>query len=68
MCLGMGLYTPGTVVHHKIFLSPDNIGNPDITLGWGNLMLLCADHHAEAHRQERRYAVDADGHVIIARQ
>lgn len=66
MCLGLGVYRPGTVVHHKTWLTPENISNPEITLGWGNLMLLCVDHHAEVHKKQRRYCVDADGRVICA--
>lgn len=38
----------GLIVHHKIELTPENIGNPDITLNWDNLELLCqACHNAE---------------------
>lgn len=65
MCLAMGMYRAGRVVHHIIHLNPENIGNPGITLGWDNLMLLCADHHAQVHRHnERRFFVGADGKII----
>jgi 5-methylcytosine-specific restriction endonuclease McrA len=40
---------PGVEVHHKIWLMPDNINNPDITLNWDNLILLCRKCHAEIH-------------------
>lgn len=40
---------PGIEVHHKVYLTPDNINNPDITLGWGNLELLCESCHSKEH-------------------
>ena len=40
---------PGDEVHHKVHLSPDNINNPDITLNWDNLELLCASCHSKVH-------------------
>ena len=60
-CLAKGLYTPGKVVHHKIHLNPDNITDPNITMGWENLQLLCQDCHAQVHRREKRWHFDKDG-------
>ena len=40
---------PGAEVHHKIWLTPGNINDPDITLGWSNLILLCRKCHADIH-------------------
>lgn len=40
---------PGDEVHHIIHLSPDNINNPDITLNWDNLELLCRSCHSIHH-------------------
>ena len=48
-CLSNNKYVPGEEVHHKIWLMPDNINNPDITLNWDNLILLCRKCHAEIH-------------------
>ena len=44
-----GIVTPGEIVHHKIFLTPENIGNPAVTLAVENLELLCRDCHAAKH-------------------
>ena len=66
---------PGEEVHHKIWLTPENINNPDITLNWDNLQLLCKDCHFKVHDKKqylkhptkhtaRRYAFDEDGNVI----
>lgn len=40
---------PGDEVHHKIHISPDNINNPDVTLNWNNLELLCMSCHSIHH-------------------
>lgn len=42
----------GYIVHHKIHLNPLNINNPDITLSWSNLMLLCIDCHNKEHMKK----------------
>lgn len=39
----------GRIVHHKEYLTPENIFNPEITLGWDNLELLCMDCHNFEH-------------------
>lgn len=40
---------PGDHVHHKIYLTPENINNPDITLNWEHLELLCESCHSKEH-------------------
>ncbi len=40
---------PGDEVHHKIYLTPDNINDPYITLSWDNLELLCQSCHSKEH-------------------
>ena len=61
----MGVYTPGKIVHHKIWLTPDNIHDTSITLNWDNLMLVCQDCHAKVHKTEahERYLVDEFGNI-----
>ena len=66
ICLSKGLYNPGEIVHHIKPITPENISNPEITLNWQNLKLVCAACHAEIHiRKEKRYRVDAAGRVIL---
>ena len=48
-CLRQGIYKPGVIVHHKIELDPVNIENPEISLNFENLELLCRDCHAKIH-------------------
>ena len=70
-CLAKGIITPAEVVHHKIPLTPENICNLEISLGWNNLQALCRDCHAEVHediyaaRSKRRYKIDKTGKVVI---
>ena len=63
-CLKQGIFTPGEIVHHKVKLSPDNIGEPNVTLNWSNLELVCRLCHAKIHGYKpKRYTVDTFGRV-----
>lgn len=73
-CEANGIYgIPGEIVHHKIHLTPENIGNPLIALAFSNLELVCRNCHKEIHEGEygakrkhkKRYEVDEEGHVKI---
>mgnify|MGYP000939925300 CR=1 FL=1 len=60
---------PGDEVHHKIYLNPDNINNPDITLGWNNLELLCMSCHSKEHMDKysalrEGYSFNTEGELI----
>jgi 5-methylcytosine-specific restriction enzyme A len=59
---------PGKIVHHKIYLTPDNINDPSISLNFDNLELLCQDCHNKEHhgRKATRDDVmfDSDGDLI----
>ena len=48
-CLEKDKHVPGKIVHHKEILTPENINNPDITLNWDYLELLCQDCHNKEH-------------------
>lgn len=69
-CLERGIYRPGVIVHHKIHLTPENIHNPDVTMDWGHLMLLCRDCHSEVHkgREARRFVVGKNGEIFAVGQ
>lgn len=64
-CLAKGIVKEGEEVHHKVRLIKGNINDPQITVNFDNLELLCQDcHHAE-HYGEKRYKVDkATGRVV----
>ena len=64
-CLAQGIYTPAEIVHHKVWITPENINDPAITLSWSNLKAVCSKCHAAEHRpRQRRYIVDQDGRVV----
>lgn len=43
---------PGDEVHHKTYLTLQNINDPEITLGWDNLELLCHECHTREHKSK----------------
>jgi 5-methylcytosine-specific restriction enzyme A len=61
---------PGKIVHHNIvWLTPANINDPWITLGWWNLQLVCYDCHEEVHFLKKSatregFAFDENGDLI----
>lgn len=72
-CLSRGYAEKGEIVHHRRHLTPENIGDPSVTLSFDNLELLCRKCHAEEHpeiyggRWETRVGFDADGNVYERR-
>lgn len=65
-CYSKGIIKTGEIVHHKKHIEPENLNNPEITLNFDNLELLCRDCHGEAHKsRKKRYKVEADGTVTI---
>ena len=56
----------GYLVHHKKYITPDNINNPDITLNHYNLQYLCTECHNKIHsgdKEVERYYFDSEGNV-----
>ena len=39
-------------VHHKIYLTPENVNNPEITLDFNNFELLCDVCHQREHNEK----------------
>ena len=66
-CIKRGLVSPGEIVHHKIRLTPENVGKPEISCAFDNLELLCRDCHAAEHATlQRRYRIDETGRVTTS--
>ncbi|MBQ1571005.1 MAG: HNH endonuclease [Clostridiales bacterium] len=68
-CLSRGLIVPGDIVHHKCYLSAENIDDPNISLNWDNLEYLCISCHNAIHiggKSKKRYRIDVDGKVNIS--
>lgn len=65
-CRAAGLYRPGVIVHHKDYITPENIHNPGVTLNLDNLEYLCEDCHNKEHkaRPNNRYRFDSDGKLL----
>ena len=56
---------PIAIVHHKEYLSAENINDPSVSLSFDNLEGLCDDHHNKEHKANaRRFRYDKDGRVI----
>lgn len=68
ICLSKGLIVPAEIVHHKIWLTPENINNPNVSLNWDNLQCVCRECHSKIHeshnKKNLRYRVDECGRVI----
>lgn len=63
-CLKRGQMVPGEIVHHKIYITRENIKDPEVVLNFDNLELLCRKCHAEEHAGAIiRYSVDEFGRV-----
>jgi hypothetical protein len=57
------------VVHHKIYITPLNINDPDITLNFDNLEALCHNCHNKEHKLgdfETCYAFSENGEISRA--
>lgn len=48
------------ICHHKTYLTPGNINDPDIALSWTNLEALCQDCHNKEHMQQHNKTYFAD--------
>ena len=59
----------GFFVHHKKYITIDNIHDAEITLNWDNLELLCKKCHIQEHfKQEAEYSFDENGDMIYCGQ
>lgn len=63
-CWKRGEIRPAEVVHHKVYISPENITDPSVTLNPRNLEALCRPCHEREHRRApERYEIDTMGRV-----
>lgn len=58
----------GYIVHHKRYITPQNINDPNVTLAWENLELLCQTCHNQIHHgtdvTTEGTMFDADGNLV----
>lgn len=52
----------GYIVHHKSYINESNIFNPEVTLNFDNLELLCLDCHNKEHLTSNEF--NPSGEVI----
>lgn len=69
-CLEQDRITPGYILHHEIWLTPDNINDPGVTLNWNNLKYVCQHCHNYIHMSgagpiDERYCFDESGNFIL---
>lgn len=69
-CYANGIISAGVIVHHKKYLTPENICDPMFTTDYGNLELLCMDCHNNEHHHgkkskhfQKRFLVDENGAI-----
>jgi hypothetical protein len=56
------------ICHHRKYITPANIDNPEITLNPDNLEALCADCHNKEHKGKSSTAIfDENGNMIGAK-
>jgi len=57
-----------SITHHKKYITPENISNPEVTLNWDNFESLCQDCHNREHMTSEATAngikFDANGNLI----
>lgn len=53
-CLAKGRHEPARIVHHRIHLTQENLGDPELMYGFDNLEALCIECHNTEHRRGRK--------------
>lgn len=58
----------GVICHHKKYLNPTNIHDPNIALGWDNLECLCQEcHNAEHMLKRNKIEFDDNGDIATVK-
>lgn len=61
-------YNLGDTVHHKTWLTDENVDDPEIALNEKNFCLICRDCHAKERdpkaQRTGRYYFDSDGNIV----
>lgn len=55
---------PGKICHHKIWITPQNVDDPEIVWNPKNFMCVCQECHNKIHGGQRKTRFDEDGHVV----
>lgn len=60
-CLKKGKVEPGKILHHTVYLTPDNINDPSISLNWDLLEYVCQDCHNREHHEKYSPTIEGLG-------
>ena len=60
-CLCKGKIVSGYILHHKTYITPTNINDPNVTLNWDNLEYVCKRCHDNEHGVGRENKTVRDG-------
>lgn len=59
---------PAKIVHHKTYINPNNVTDPNILYDWANLEALCQTCHTQEHHSNKNTAeglkFDANGNLV----
>lgn len=63
----------GDIVHHKCYITPQNINDPEVTLNWSNLEVLCQKCHNREHFEKYSWTregliFDENGDLVEVRK
>lgn len=61
---------PAKICHHRIYINPKNVNDPDITLNVDNLECLCQDCHNKEHSLKHDVLVfnSSDGSCMTVKE
>lgn len=63
-CKKNGKIVTADIVHHKEYITSENINDESITLNWDNLESLCIECHNKEHFLKPTTQFSTDGHPI----
>ena len=67
-CAAVGIIKPAKQVHHRIWLTDENLQDPSVALASENLEALCDECHAREHHAQSEVAdglqFNADGDLV----
>lgn len=61
---------PASIVHHKRYITPENVNDPSVTLNFDNFEALCSECHNVEHfgagATAEGLAFDHEGNIVAA--
>ncbi|MCL2052783.1 MAG: HNH endonuclease [Lachnospiraceae bacterium] len=65
-CTRQGVFKPGKIAHHKVYLTTENISNPKIALDFSQIEFICEDCHNKEHKEKskKNYRFNSKGEIV----